>query len=123
MDRDFTAIHVLRVSIIVSCVNLSGNVCRGTTVMNGLLLKLSSRRTNVVHKRAGQPKRAGHFSKVNLLQSTFYNTTTINYRLQNTEILFRLVAIRCICNFYCAAASVVASLSTTSAAPLSAHPL
>jgi hypothetical protein len=46
MDRDFTAIHVLRVSIIVSCVNLSGNVCRGTTVMNGLLLKLSSRRTN-----------------------------------------------------------------------------
>jgi hypothetical protein len=75
----------------------------------------------VNYHRAVQPHRAVYFSKVNLLQSTLCNTTTINYRLQNTEILFRLITIRCICNFYCAGASVVASLSTTSAAPLSAH--
>jgi hypothetical protein len=78
---------------------------------------------NVLHKRTVQPKRAVHFSNVSLLQCTFCNTATIYYNLQNTEILFRLVAIRCIYNFYCAGASVIASLSITSTAPLSAHPL
>ena len=83
--------------------------------------QVQKKSSNVVHKRAVQPKRAVHFSKLSLLQSTLCNTTTINYRLQTAVILFRLVAIRCICNFYCAGASVVASLFTTSAAPLSAH--
>jgi hypothetical protein len=74
---------------------------------------------NLLYKRTVQPKRAVHFSNVSLLQSTFRNTATIYYNLQNTEILFRFITIRCIYNFYCAGASVVAGLSTTSTVPLS----
>jgi hypothetical protein len=57
------------------------------------------------------------------LQCTFCNTTTIAHNLQAIEILFRLIAIRCIYNLYYAGASVVASLSIMSIVPLSAHPL
>jgi hypothetical protein len=42
-DRDFTAIHAPKVSIIALCVSLSPKAYQYTTVINGLLLDLSSR--------------------------------------------------------------------------------
>ena len=78
---------------------------------------------NVFHKRMAHPSEwltPHQRVDVNTLLQLFI---TVNKLLQYTKLIIRIATITCTIYLNCASTSVVSSLLTTPAPPLSSHPL
>jgi hypothetical protein len=81
------------------------------------------KRYNVVHKRVGHPSEWATQHHQHACAATVLHCTTRYCTVYHKIILFRLIAIFCILNFYFICAGVVTSLTISAAAPIYPHPL